>query len=220
MYDRLLAIPTWTKQPRRYGAEIRHYYQQALLDLEVLRSCVDKIKMKTDSLAIHTANAVDVSLSKIRLLLQNGYTFLVIVVIFLNAVLYTISIDKDPQLIFDHKYLRETTTQLAEEMVLYLSLYASYMSMTLECFWRVERDVTAEEDPRLWSLLRTDRLNALSGRWMEGSIWLNAYLTALRGGSLTLAIGADEDANIAGDGMRDVFAESEASFTANRCIIL
>jgi hypothetical protein len=222
--DRLASIPKWSKAPRKHSSEMRSFYQQVLIDLAVLQARAkgllpDRQNGEPDELAVKISEKYEIAMVKLYVQFHIGCSIGLTTAIFLNATLQAIHgpFDFDTKLMAEAEHLNVAALRLAEEMTVFLPLYASGVVMPLMCAWAVEDDPKRLE--RLGELLQRYEASAGSPCMARGGVWLKKYLAKLREESVALAMGDHDAATRAYEAQRS-FAEFEAENVASRCVIL
>jgi hypothetical protein len=224
--DRALSIPIWSRAPLRHVAEMREFYQQALVDLAVLQDRTKKLLPdgadagEPDELAMKLSKQHGITLVKIYVHMQIGCSIGLSTAIFLNATLRAMEdpVDHDTQLILEAERLNVAALQLAEEMKIFLPLYASGVSMPLACAWAVETDPSRSK--RLREMLQIYQTSSGACNLVTGGMWLKRYLAKLREQAVTLAAGKDYSAAVRAHGAQESFHVSETNRADSRCTIL
>jgi hypothetical protein len=217
--DRTLMIPIWSRAPRKYVTEMKSFYQQALIDLAVLQDRAKSLLPESpngspDELAVRISQKYDIAIVKLYVQFQVGCSVGLSIAMFLNAILQAINdpFDFDLELMAEAEQLNITSMQLAEEMSVFLPLYASGVVMPLICAWAMEDD--PKRLKRLGELLQLYEASAGSPCLGKCGLWLKKYLAKLREEAMALAMGEDDAAAIREH-------EAQSSFAPdNRCTIL
>jgi hypothetical protein len=197
--DRTLMIPIWSRAPRKHATEMRTFYQQALIDLAVLQDRAKGLLPESpnngpDELAVEISQKHSIAIVKLYVQFQIGCSIGLSVAMFLNAVLQAISdpFDFDTTLMAEAERLNIAAMQLAEEMSVFLPLYASGVVMPLMCACALEDD--PKRSKRLGELLQLYEGNAGLLCMGKGGVWLKNYLVRLREEAMALAMGEDDAA--------------------------
>jgi hypothetical protein len=223
--DRLMQLPIWSRAPRQHAWEMRWFYEQALLDLAGLQDKADHIKLEDETPASFSIASrmedLNITSAALKVYVEHriGCSIILAVAMFLNATLRAIEdpFDEDIKMSFEGRHLLEETLRLADEMKVFLPLYASGVVMTLSCAWGVEND--PEYLKRIEDMQQVYNFASIGDQWKHGGGWMRNYIAGLREESVALAtLSYDEAA--AGMGTRDVFAESQEDFIPSRCTIL
>jgi hypothetical protein len=217
--DRVLLIPVWSREPRKHATEMKSFYQQALIDLAVLQDRAkgllpESLNEAPDELAVKISQKYDIAIVKMYVQFQVGCSVGLSIAMFLNAILQATNdpFDFDMTLMAEAEQLNIAAMQLAEEMSVFLPLYASGVVMPLMCAWAVEDD--PKRLKRLGELLQLYEASPGSPCMSKGGLWLKKYLTKLKEETMALAIEEDDAAAIREH-------EAQSSFAPdNRCTIL
>jgi hypothetical protein len=167
-----------------------------------------------DELAVKISQKYDIAIVKLYVQFQVGCSVGLSIAMFLNALLQATNdpFDFDMTLMAEAEQLNIAAMQLAEEMSVFLPLYASGVVMPLMCAWAVEDD--PKRMKRLGELLQLYEASPGSPCMSKGGLWLKKYLAKLKEETMALAIGEDDAAAIGEH-------EAQSSFAPdNRCTIL